>query len=326
MSLNLRKIDLNLLVIFEALYATSNTSRAAERLGMSQPAVSSALGRLRNLIGEPLFTRTPQGVKPTSKAREMIQPVREALSTIGRQLATADDIDLSTYKRLFRIIIVDTLEPIMMPAIVRTLTDEAHGVEIECVQPTARFAEEIRGGGIDLACFAFPVDTSDIVAQPLVPVDRVVVSRRDHPEIKKPLDLATFRRLPQIAIGRELRGLTGIDKSLVAKGAPRQTPYMVSKIWSIPAMVQRTDLVGMLPRRFAQEVAENFDLDIHEAPIELPEQHVYMLWHVNSEHDPGHKWLRESMMRALLSNHQPALNSAPYPRQRSAIRAVSDRR
>jgi DNA-binding transcriptional LysR family regulator len=83
---------------------------------------------------------------------------------------------------------------------------------------------------------------------------------------------------------------------------PRQVGYMAAKIWSMPAMIERTDLVGILPRRFVQEIAGNFALDIHEMPTEMPEQHMYMMWHANSEHDPGHIWLRESMMRAAQSN------------------------
>lgn len=303
MSLNLRKIDLNLLVIFEALYATGNTSKAADRLGMSQPAVSNALVRLRDLIGDPLFVRDPRGLKPTTKSHEIIGPVREALGVISRQLASnGDAVDLASYRRLFRIIIVDALEPLMMPSLVRTILDQAPGIEIECIQATAQFAEGIREGTIDLACFAFPIDTTDLVVKSICPMDLVVVSRRDHPQIEKPLDAETMRRLPQIAIGRELRGMTGVDRNFVAAGAPRRTPYMVAKIWSMPAMVQRTDLVALLPRRFAKEIAQNFELDIHELPFEIPAMHAYMVWHVNSEHDPGHKWLRESMLQAAQSN------------------------
>ncbi|MBR0956646.1 LysR family transcriptional regulator [Bradyrhizobium japonicum] len=302
MAINLRKIDLNLLVIFEALYSTGNTSKAAERLGMSQPAVSSALGRLRELLGDPLFVRSPRGVAPTNKAREIIQPVREALAVIGRQFTVADSIDLATYTRLFRIIVSDPLEALVMPSIVRTLLTQAPGVQIECVQATARYAEDIREGNIDLACFAFPIDTTDIVVKSIMAFDLVVISRRDHPEITKPLDLATFARLPQVAVAHELRGLTGVDKNMVAQGTVRRTPYMVSKIWSMPAMVQRTDLIGLLPRRFAEEIADNFQLDLHDLPMPLAEQYAYMLWHVNSENDPGHKWLRESIMQGLQSN------------------------
>jgi DNA-binding transcriptional LysR family regulator len=300
MSLNLRRIDLNLLVIFEALYATGSTNRAADRLGMSQPAVSNALGRLRDLIGDPLFVRDARGLKPTLRSHELVGPVREALAAISRQLGAGDAIDLASYKRLFRLIIADPLEPIMMPPIVKTIVSNAPDVEIECVQATARFAEEIREGSVDIACLSFPVDTSDIVIKPLAPVDFVIVSRRNHPAFTKPLDVEAFSRLPQIAVGRELRGLTGVDKRLIARGTPRRTPYMAAKAWSMPPMVQRTDLIAFLPRIFAEEVAENFELDIHESPIPMPEQHFYIMWHVNNEHDPGHKWLRDAMQDSLL--------------------------
>ena len=95
---------------------------------------------------------------------------------------------------------------------------EAPGISIECVQGDRDFAEDVRSGKIDLACFPFPIDTTDIVTKPICPLDIVVVSRRDHPGIAQPLDLDTFCDLPQIALGRELRGITNIDKALVAKG------------------------------------------------------------------------------------------------------------
>jgi DNA-binding transcriptional LysR family regulator len=302
MSVNLKNVDLNLLVIFEAIYSNGNISRASERLGMSQPAVSNALARLRELIGDPLFVRAPRGVEPSIKARELITPVREALGLIGRQLDAGPNIDLSTYNRLFRIIMVDALEPIIMPALLRTLMAQAPHVNIQCVQGDGHFYEGIRNGTIDLACFSFPIDTTDMIVQTLCPGDLVVVSRRDHPVIKKPLDMATFQQLPQIALGQELRGLTNIDRNLIANGMTRRVGYMAAKMWSIPPMVERTDLIGILPRRFVLELADNFALDIHELPIEMPEQFLYMMWHSNSELDPGNKWLRESIMQAMQTN------------------------
>lgn len=302
MAVSLKKLDLNLLIIFEAVYSTQSISQAATRLAMSQPAVSNSVARLREMLKDPLFVRAPGGVTPTVRARELIIPVREALGLIGRQVAPAGEIDLATYKRNFRVIISDNLEVLMMPAIVRTLIAEAPGISIECVQGDRNFAEEVRAGRIDLACFPFPIDTTDIVTIPVFPLDIVVVSRRNHPGIKQPLDLETFCSLPQIALGRELRGLTHIDKALVAKGMQRRVVYMAAKLWSIPPMIECTDLIGMLPRRFIAAIANNYNLDTHEVPTGIEEQHAYMTWHINSEHDAGHRWLRESMLRAALTN------------------------
>jgi DNA-binding transcriptional LysR family regulator len=302
MALNLKKLDLNLLVIFESVYSTQNISRAATRLAMSQPAVSNALARLRDVLDDPLFVRAPRGVEPTVRARELIIPVREALGLINRQIAASGDIDLASYKRNFRVIISDNLEAMIMPAIARTLIADAPGISIECVQGDRNFAEDVRSGKIDVACFPFPIDTTDIVTRPICPLDIVVVSRRDHPGIARPLDLDTFCALPQIALGRELRGITNIDKALVAKGMQRHVVYMAAKLWSIPPMVEQTDLIGMLPRRFVETISGNYRLDTHEVPTGIETQHAYMMWHINSEHDAGHRWLRESMMQAALSN------------------------
>ena len=311
MTKNLKNVDLNLLVIFEAIYATSNISRAADRLGMSQPAVSNALARLRDLIGDPLFVRAANGVEPTLKARDMIRPVRDALGVIGEQFGRGTAIDLETYKRIFRLIVVDTLEPIVMPPVMRNVMLNAPYIDIECVQGDAKFVDGIRAGTIDLACFSYPVDSTDMVVKAICPMDVVVASRRDHPAIKKPLDVETFQQLTQIALGRELRGLTNIDKNLVAMQMPRRVGYMAAKIWSMPSMIERTDLVGILPRRFVQEMASNFALDIHELPIEMPEHHIYMTWHTNSDLDEGHKWLRNSIMEAARSGLNPGPATDP---------------
>lgn len=299
MTKNLKTVDLNLLVIFEAIFATKNISRAADRLGMSQPAVSNALARLRELIDDPLFVRAQGGVEPTVKARELIQPVREALGLIGRHLGTGTEIDWTTYKRVFRIVVVDAMEPIIMPPVVRAILSQAPGVNIECIQAHSKVYEEIRAGTIDLACFPFPLDNIfEITVKPLCPADMVVVARRNHPGIVRPLDLETFQRLPFIGLNYDLRGLTGMDKSLASVLQSRRLAYMASKIWSIPPMIERSDLVGMLPRAFVNEIAGNFELEVHELPFDIPEQYIYVMWHSNNDLDPGHIWLRQIMMQA----------------------------
>jgi len=310
MATNLKNVDLNLLVIFEAIFATGNISRAADRLNMSQPAVSHSLARLRELLDDPLFARTARGVEPTNKARELISPVREALALLGQHLG-GTTIDLATYKRLFKIAVVDPVEAVMMPPVVRVLTTQAPGINIECLQIDSTVHDQVRSGALDLACAPFPIDTTDLVVTPLRPVEMVVVTRRDHPEVKKPLDLETFNRLPHIALRRDLRGMTSVDQGLSPTAPPRRVVYMASKVWSMPAMVERTDLVGMLPRVFVEDLLSRFDLDVHEVPTELPEQHFYMIWHTNSQNDPGHIWLREAMMDSIWTNESTHSARAP---------------
>jgi DNA-binding transcriptional LysR family regulator len=126
--MELGNIDLNLLVVFEAIYSGGSISRAGKQLGMSQPAVSNALARLRELMDDALFVRTRRGVDPTVKARRLIGPVREALGLIEGQLKSGRQFDLASYKRLFRILMFDPLEPIMLPSVLRQIAEEAGGL------------------------------------------------------------------------------------------------------------------------------------------------------------------------------------------------------
>ena len=298
MATELNKIDLNLLVLFEAVYSTGAIGAAAERLHITQPAVSMGLKRLRELTDDPLFARTGRGIEPTAKATQLIGPVREALGIIGRQLGTGGAIDLSTYKRHFRIVMVDPMEPVVMPPILRLIATDAPGVSIEAVVGTRDFGAELKGGQLDMACFGYLVDGPDIKSVAIDLYDLVVVARRGHPGIVGKLDVETYRTLPHIVLNRELQTVANVVKDIVASAITRHAPYRVSKLWSKPAIVESTDLIGLLPRRFAEHAAARYAIDIHEMPVPMPRQHVYLMWHERNDDDPGHRWLREAIVEA----------------------------
>lgn len=297
-------IDLNLLVVFEAIYSGGSISRAGRQLGMSQPAVSNALARLRELMDDALFVRTRHVVDPTVKARRLIGPVREALSLIEGQLKSGQQIDLASYKRLFRILMFDPLEPIMLPPVLRQIADQGPGVAIECVRATADFAEGLRGGTIDLACYAYPVNAPDIVVVPIISADAVVIARRGHPGVGKTLDAATYSALGHVTLVPALRAVASVDKDIAVYGLTRRAVYMVNKTWSVAPIVERTDLLGTLPRWVALALARNFDIAIYDMPVKVPQHAVYMLWHQKSTSDPGHQWLRETMLAAMREEAQ----------------------
>ena len=304
---NLKNVDLNLLVIFDAVYAAGNISHAAVQLGMSQPAVSNALNRLRDLLGDPLFVRDKRGVLATVRAEAVIGPVRDALGLIGLQFDAGKEIDLATYKRTFRIIMIDPLEPLVMPSICREIDAKAPGIGIESY-PSYRsdFSADVLAGRIDLAVYVYPINAPQIVAVPLCSVEPVIVARRGHPAIGRTLDAETFQKLGHILLVSELRGLSHVEKDLVAHRLSRRAVYTVTKIWSIAPMVQRTDLLGMLPRRFAEEIASSFNIEIHEPPVPLSAQHFYMMWNAKSTNDPGHRWLREAITKAAEAAAAPS--------------------
>lgn len=318
MRINLKNVDLNLLVVFEAIYSAGNISHAAARLGSSQPAVSNSLTRLRELIGDPLFVRGKRGVDPTVKAKQMIEPVREALGLIGLQLSVGPELDLSNYERIFRVMMMDLMEPIIFPPVIAEITQKAPGIAIECLPPNMNAADQLRGGTIDLACATYPADPTEIVTFPLEGAAIVVIARKNHPGIRSKLTAEAFMSLNHIALTRDLRAMGNVDKDLAAHGLQRKVVYMVNRVWSMAPMVERSDLIAIVPGRFAHEVARNFNIEIYPVPFKASEQYNYLMWHTRHEHDVGHKWLRESMI-ASFNNHRVKgfKNELPKPVRQS---------
>ena len=294
-AVNLRDLDLKLLVAFEAIYTAGNITRAAERLALSQPAVSNLLARLRELTGDPLFARGPRGLQPTVKAQAMIDPVREALGIIGRQFGHAEEIDLASYRRTFHTQILDTLEALLLPPLIKLIAERAPGISIENRRPRVDYDQDIVSGTVDLVCYASNVVSPEISAVPICPVDLVMVARRNHPGIRVPLDAQTVRDLLYVGLVSEFRRNTQIDRELLVHDIKRRVVLSLGQIWSVLPIVEQSDLVTMLPRGFALYVARKFDLVIHELPMALAEQHLYMMWHVKMDGDPGHRWLRETL-------------------------------
>jgi DNA-binding transcriptional LysR family regulator len=320
---NLKDVDLKLLVVFEAIYSAGNISRAAEKLAMSQPAVSNLLARLRELIGDPLFARGRRGVEPTVRAQSMIGPVREALGLIGRQFGRTEAIDLATYRRTFHITILDPLEPLLLPPLINLVAARAPSISIECLAPRREFAQDILNGTVDLACFAYPLTSPEISIVPICPVELVLVARRGHPSIGKTLDREALEALPFVALSNELRSLTQVDRELLVHGIKRRVVVGVARMWSMPALVAQTDLVAMMPRAFAQHIAPSFDLMLHDLPVAISEQHMYMMWHVKMDEDPGHKWLRETLQATSRERlgpvSIPAQNVTPFRAKKRVV-------
>ncbi len=316
--LDLQKIDLNLLVLFEAVYSIGAIGRAAERLHITQPAVSNGLKRLREIMDDALFVRAGRGITPTAKATQLIGPVREALGIISRQLRSGESIDLATYTKHFRIVMVDALEPIIMPPVLRQLGQKAPGITIEAVVGTREFGNELHSGTLDLACFAYLIDAPDIRAEPIAPFDLVVIARRGHPVLSNGrLTMELYGTLSHVGMTRELRALTHVEKDFVNQRIKRPMPYMIGKMWSSPAIIENTDFIGTLPRRFAEFAAQRYDIEIHESPVRFAEQHLYLMWHKRNDDDPGHRWLREAMLAAVKA---PPVESPAVKRPRSASR------
>ncbi|HEY0912492.1 MAG TPA: LysR substrate-binding domain-containing protein, partial [Bradyrhizobium sp.] len=217
---------------------------------------------------------------------------------IGRQFGDTAELDLATYRRTFRISLLEPLEPLLMPPILNQIAERAPGVSIEGISPRAEFAQDILNGTLDLVCYAYPVNSPDIAVVPLASVDLVVITRRNHPRIGTTLGVEALSELGFVGLATDVRQLTMIDRDLLTHGIKRRFVYGVPRVWSIPPIVADSDLISFMARPFAAYLATKFDLDIYEMPVSFPAQTIYMAWHIKMDNDPGHKWLREAMMAA----------------------------
>jgi DNA-binding transcriptional LysR family regulator len=296
---DLKRLDLNLLVVFDTVYATRNISRAAEQLALTQPTVSNALGRLRELFRDPLFVRAGRGVEPTVKAVQMAPAVHEALAMIGQQLAP-EALDLSTYKRHFRLLMADVFEPVVLPPLLRAIADRAPQVTVEVIGVYGTdFVRQLREGLLDLSIHVFPPVTQDLASETLGHAEMVLVARRGHPQIGAKVDVATFLSLPFVVLVPEVRNVVSASVNLAAERIQRREVCTVSRIGAMPSLVERTDLVAMLPRWYFHEVSRNFDLIAREMPVEIQTQPFCLSWHAKNTSDPGHTWLRQTLITAF---------------------------
>jgi DNA-binding transcriptional LysR family regulator len=308
---NLRNFDLNLLVVFDSVYSAGNISHAAKQLSLTQPAVSNALARLRERFDDPLFVREGRNMKPTLRSRQMIGAVRDALQLVRRQLGEEAAIDLATYKRLFRVVILDALEPFLVPPLANAIDASAPGITIDSRPAgSTHVVNELIGGTLDVAFYTYQASAPGVIMVPVCPVEAVVVARRDHPRIRGKLDVETFMACGHVTFINEMKSLSNIERDIAHGAGARRVPFMANTLWSIAAIAGKTDLLGILPRRLAEELASGFNLAIHAPPAKIAEQHLYMMWHERNQDDIGHRWLRQLLTEAVQATFGEAPKAA----------------
>lgn len=301
--MNLRSIDLNLLTVFDAIAAEGNQSRAASKLGMSQPAMSNALARLRAALDDPLFVRTAQGMTPTARARALVAPVRQALDLVqaGLERAKRDDrFDCSASTRMTVIVVEDYGDSVIIPRFMDWLMQTAPGMSVRLRRdPTGTaLSNKLSDGTVDFAIqYSRPRD-SELRAKHLLDEEFVSMVREDHPAIGDSLSLSQYLALPHVVFGR--LGRKGIRNSLVDRelrrlGLTRKIALQVPGFQSMPVVVHNTNFICTLPRRMAQAYAHHFRLKTLRTPLDLPPLSLYLTWSKSMDRDPAHQWLRNSV-------------------------------
>jgi DNA-binding transcriptional LysR family regulator len=291
---DIRSLDVAMLRTFDALMRERSVSRAAGRLFLSQPAVSASLNRLREVLGDPLFTRTSHGIVPTARAHALAPQVARVLADIAA-LLEGDSFDPSRSQRVFRVAGSDHASRLVLPELSRRLVEAGSQVRIHWVPPGAwSLAEHLHQRELDLAVVARIRRPQDIETQVLYQDHYVCVMRRDHPRAGEPVTLESFCATPQVFLGYGTSTLDDtIDETLRRAGHARLAQLAVSSFGQIVHQLLHSDHAAVLGRRVALQYADQ--LCIRELPFELPRYESLLCWSRGAQADPGVTWLREQV-------------------------------
>lgn len=294
---DLRGLDLNLLPVLDALLGERHVTRAAHRLGLSQPATSHALARLRALLGDPLLVRGPGGLVATPRALALAPQVREALEASARVLAGPVAFVPAEARRTFHIAASDYAELVLLPALIARLRRVAPGVELWSHPVPADAADALADGRVDLCVVpergaGWP---AGVYQRALFAETFTCVVRADHPAAGRRLTLNRFCELDHLLVAP--RGTPGsyVDDALAAVGRRRRVAVAVPHFLVVPHIVAATDLVATLATRVARQLAAPLALAVLPPPVEVAGFTMALLWHERAQRDPAHRWLREQV-------------------------------
>ena len=286
---NIKDFDLNLLHVFAAVHAARSVSRAAEGLGLSQPAVSNALTRLRLALHDPLFTRVAGGVAPTPKADQLARQVEAALRQLDVALRESDSFDAARSQRRFVVHMSDIGADEFLPQLMAAIGREAPGVRVEAVQLAAdAIAPALEEGRLDLA-FGYLPALAGTESAPLLQERYVLLLRRGHPLAGRLGQRAALQKLDFVLVASHAEPA----RALHLLGLQPRIRLTLPHFMVVPPILAATDLALILPSRPAQRFAALHGLQVADADLGLPPFTVAMHWTWRSAHDPGHRWLRQ---------------------------------
>jgi DNA-binding transcriptional LysR family regulator len=295
--LNLRAVDLNLLTVFDAVYAEGNLSRAGGRLAMSQPAVSNSLARFRALTRDRLFVRGTRGVTPTPLAHRLADPVRRALELIREGIEGVREFDPRTSQRSFTLASAFGIEVLVGAEVLKWVRRAAPSVTVRGIAAPERqrLWSHLRDGIVDLAAdYILPRDDR-YAWERVMKGEAVAIVRKNHPRIRSRLTRSGFLAEEHVVLTRTDPADTRLEGVEPLLALDRKILLEVPSSLSVSLVVSQSDLVGVVERRLAEVLAPQIGLRILPLPVKLPLFPAYLMWHRGRDTDPGHQWLRRGI-------------------------------
>lgn len=310
--MNLREVDLNFLVVFEAMYRERNQSRAGKLLNMSQPAVSNALNKLRSIFNDRLFVKTAEGMQPTPKSEKLAPLICKVIDQLQSIYSEFSEYQPQSSKQIFRMSMSDYSESMIFPNLLNRLEKSASGVQIKVhhtrLNDRHRF---LSTGKLDLAVFShYPLEfkqdkfnvqfstTEDLYQQKLFDERVVVIARKNHPQIKGRISLELFLKLQHaiIFLHKDTSPLDSVDQRLRELGKKRKIKFMTQRTATLAEVVGKTNLIGTMVERYAKSFSACHDLQVLELPFDMSDFQMTLYWHARVNHDPANIWLRNEFI------------------------------
>ncbi len=304
--MNMKKMDLNNLLMFEAILETRSVSKAADRLGISQPSMSHALAKMRQAFDDPVFIRVKNEMQPTPHAKEIEAPIRQALKLARTEIFQSQHFEPTISTKTFTFCMTDIGATAYLPHIIKQIGKLAPSVKIRTVSPIAEKQEEgLESGHVDLAIGYFPdLKKAGVFQQKLLRNSGFVcIANENNPYAKNGVfSLKSFMAAPQVAVRTEGRSMEVIEKAMMKLKISRRVLVTVPHYLSLLSLIPSTDLVAIIPNDLADAFRTQINVKIYPLPFSSPTVEIKQIWHARFHRDSANRWIREIVRGALLQN------------------------
>ncbi|SDI34105.1 DNA-binding transcriptional regulator, LysR family [Pseudomonas flavescens] len=299
--MDIKDVDLNLLKIFDALRRKQSVTQAGDLMGLSQPAMSFALSKLRILFDDPLFVRTSRGMQPTARALQIAEPVQRILELVSSEVLPSSGFVAEYSERKLVLCMSDIGEMVFLPRLMRVLDERAPGLRIRTLALSSEQLEEgLDAGDVDAAIGYFPrLLNSSIRNRALYSHSFVCIVREDHPQIGERLSAEQYQAADHVAVQADGRGMGVLDRELAMRGVTRRVRFSLPRFMGVPFLVAESDMIATVPLAVGRRFAEIARVRLVALPWDITGYDIHLHWHTRFHHDPANRWLRETLADLL---------------------------
>lgn len=290
--IEITNIDLRLMLLFDEIYKTGNLSRAADKMGLTQPAVSIALARLRRHFNDPLFVRTSSGMAPTPCAEGLVNLVRASIAMLQATIGFRLEFVPEKSDRLFRICMTDVGQIVLLPGLLNALRNSAPGVRVHVTSINETTSMALESGDIDLAVGFMPNIDGSFYQQVLFEEEFVCLARFEHPRVGPALTLPAYESELHVVVTTSGTGHLVVDQSIQIQNIKRQVGVQIPNFLGLATVIGATDYLCTLPRRAGEIMGQTSQVRVLTPPFRIPSYQVKQHWHERQARDLGHVWLR----------------------------------